>query len=163
MSASITVFLPKLPKRGWIPGRRRTWTAADLNTEIAKQGFAMTLDPFDPPAQAGYVLCTIGGVRSGFEFYADSIDAYQEAIDDMRGDRDFPYSEEQLELVARHDSVVQLTIHYREAEYASAAVAGACLAKMTGGTVLDEPVWKWYSGQQAIQWAREVVAKEQKR
>jgi len=159
MSAAITVFLPRLPKRGLIPGRRRGWTVAQLNQEIAAAGFDVKLRPFDTEKQGGYVLCTIGGARSGFEYYADSIDAYQEVIDDMRDDGDFPYSEEDLTVISRHASVVQMVIHYRPREYAAAAIAAACLAKMVGGTVLDEPVWKWSSGHEALAWARDVFAK----
>ena len=158
MSAEITVFLPRLPKRGIWPWSRRTWTAAELNREIAAAGFDMRLDDFRPETQTGYVPCTIQGVRSGFEFYSDSIEEYLSLVDEMRDDSDFPYSDADLELVKRHASVVQLSTHWRPREYAAAAVAAACLARMTGGTVLDEPPWKWYAGDAAIAWARKAVA-----
>jgi hypothetical protein len=157
MSAEITIFLPALPKRGWF--RRRAWTCTQLNEQIAADGFDMKLDDFDPEKQAGYVICRIESTRSGFEYYADSIDAYREAVEEMRGDDDFPYSGDDLSLIEHSASVVQLSIHWRPYENAAAAIAAACLARMTGGTVLDEPPWKWYSGDAAREWARDVLTR----
>jgi hypothetical protein len=149
MSAAITIFIPKL---------RKSWTSAQLNHEIARAGFPVVLESFDPARQSGYVPAMVDGVRSGFEFYSDDVEAYLESVEDMRDDRDFPYSEEDLGRVAAHESVVQLIIHYRPREYAAAAVTAAALAALTGGLALDEPVWKWVSGDEALAWARDVYA-----
>jgi hypothetical protein len=158
MSAAITIFLPRPIRRGFLLFRRNDWSAKQLNSAIAAAGFDLQLDEFDPASHVGHLPCTVEGNECGFEYYPDSIEAYLEAVEDLREEEgdEFPYSEEDLSTVRRHRSAVQLVIHYRPREYSAAAATAACLAKMTGGVVLDEPVWKWYRGAAAIAWGRNV-------
>ena len=73
----------------------------------------------------------------------------------------FPVVLEQDEIrrIAGHDQAIQLVFSYRPRQVAAAAVAAASLAVLTSGLVLDGPSWTWYSGEDALAWARDVFAK----
>jgi hypothetical protein len=159
MSGTVTVFIPRLPRAGPWPWSPRSWTVSQLNAAIARDGFDMALDEFDTRSQVGTAHCTVGGLRTCFEYYEGPLRQYMRAVDEMREEDGFPYTDEELALVARHDRVVQLVLHWRPREHAAACITAASLARMSGGVALEEGIWRWYSGDEALAWARDADVK----
>jgi hypothetical protein len=147
MSIPLTVF---------VPAQHRKWTSGELLAEIKRNGFALELEPFDARKQRGAVPCKYRGIPCYFEYYRDSLEQYLEAVDEMRElePDDFPYTDEDLIRIRSHDHVVQLITHSSFRGRLAAVIAAGNLARLTGGWVLDEPVWKWNSGAEAIAWAQ---------
>lgn len=146
MSIPITIFIPA--------GAR--WSVSDLNAQLAAHGFPVQVDPFDPKKDFGYRPCVYDGHRCGFEYFFEPIDVYMESVEEMRECEpdDFPYSEGDIERVQRSAEVVQLVTHSGLRDRTAAVFVASCLAELTGGTLLDEPVWKWYDGEGLVAWAR---------
>jgi len=150
VSIPVTIFIPK--------GARK-WTSRDLNAKLASHGFPIQLHDFDPQRQTGFVPASFDGQQTGFEYFIEPIEAYLDSIEERRQfEADDPYSEEDLLRVRASRDVVQLVTHASSRGRAAAVVVASCIAELTDGWVLDEPVWRWHSSKNAVSWARDKAA-----
>lgn len=71
-----------------------------------------------------------------------------ESIEEMREYKpdDFPYSEQDLQRIQASSQVIQLVTHSSFRARAVSLIVGSCLAELTNGSLLDEPVWQWHDG-----------------
>ncbi len=154
MSIALSVFVPKASQ---------SWTSRDLQRTITSAGFTLELDTFDPRRQLGMTFCRYQGTRTGFEYSLDALQTYMRAVRELKKHEpnDFPYSEADLVLIRRHHHVVQLVTHSSSRARVAAVIVGACLAHLTGGVALNEPVWAWNSPDSAIPWARAMESEMQ--
>jgi hypothetical protein len=133
MSVDLMVYLP----RARMPAPA-TWASA-----IGEAGFETTeLDAhFDVDEHSGFLPCTLDGVESGFEYTSGPI----ESIDG-------------LELQETFDFSVTFTTHSDLRELACSAIAAAVLCSITNGVLVDPQADERVESDEAIAWAREMLA-----
>ena len=116
MSTDIQVFLQD----------SRVPTADDWNAAIKTEGFDLVLDPFDLRADDGYRPAFLKGEESGFEWYLSKVATMEE----MPG---FPFKA----FIGDCDLKAQLCFTSYANEEVASAIAGAVLAKLSGGYYWD--------------------------
>jgi hypothetical protein len=133
MSVDLMVYLP----------RARMPTPARWASAISEAGFeALTLDTeFDVDEHSGFLPCRMDGAESGFEYASGPI----ESIDG-------------LELPETFDFSVTLATHSDMRELACSVIAAAVLCSITDGVLVDPQADERVEAEDAIRWAREVLA-----
>jgi hypothetical protein len=117
----------------------RPWAEA-----IRAAGFSLILDEeFDVATHTGFLPCTMDGVVTGFEYFAD------EVTDETRADHGLPEG---------FDFSVTLTTHSDARELAASMIAAAVLATATAGKLDDPQAGETYEGEAALEWARDQLA-----
>jgi hypothetical protein len=138
MGAAIEVFLrnEKLP------------TVDVWNAAIAAEGFDVILDAFDPRSNDGYWPASLNGNESGFEWYLSEVAQMEEVPA-------YPFKG----FVGDCELRGQLCFSSHADEEAAAAIAGAVLAKLSGGYYRDaERDGRLLEGADAIAAAWKIVS-----
>src|SRR5438128_1170303 len=137
MGAAIQVFLrdSKVP------------TVGDWNAAIKTEGFDLVLDPFDLRTDDGYRPASLKGEESGFEWYLSQVAAMEEMPE--RSVKPF---------IGDCDLKAQLCFTSYANEETTSAIAGAVLAKLSGGYYWDpETDDRLLQGNDAIAAARKIA------
>src|SRR6185295_16852600 len=117
MGAAIQVFLRD----------KRLPTVAEWNAAIKAEGFDLVLDPFDIRTEDGYRPAMLHGQETGFEWYLSPI----ASLEELPG---FPFKAH----IGDSDLRASLSFSSQANEDVASAVAGAVLAKLSGGYYLDQ-------------------------
>jgi hypothetical protein len=125
--------------------RARMPDAAQWQQAIAAAGFALRLPgAVDLLSFSGRLACHDGKTACGFEYFCDNLD--QEWLQDL-----------QVELPAGYDCVVCLATQSSYDDAIASAIAGAALAALTGGALLEGGEPPLIPGGKALAWAKETV------
>jgi hypothetical protein len=137
MSAAIQVFIRD----------SRVPTVADWNAAIMAEGFDLVLDPFDLRTDDGYRPASLKGEESGFEWYLSQVATSEELPA-------FPFKA----FIGDCDLKAQLLFTSYANEDVASSIAGAVLAKLSGGYYWDpETDRRFLQGDDAIAAARKIV------
>ncbi len=140
MSATIQVFL----RNARLPSIDQ-WNAA-----IKAEGFDVVLDPFELRSDDGYLPAFLNGEESGFEWYLSSVAESEESPDYLF-----------KAFVGNCDLIAQLCFTSLANEEVTSAIAGAVLAKLSGGYYWDpETDKRFLQGNDAIVAARRIAAQK---
>ncbi|MDB6027795.1 MAG: hypothetical protein JWM68_4018 [Verrucomicrobiales bacterium] len=137
MSSAVQVFLHDA----------RVPTVDEWNAAIKAEGFDLVLDSSDLRDDDGYLPALLKGQESGFEWYLSDVTTAEE-------DPQFPFKA----FIGDCDRKAQLCFTSHADEDVTASIAGAVLAKLTGGYYWDpETDRKFLRGEEAIAAARTAV------
>lgn len=137
MSAAINVFL----RDAHVP------TVNEWNAAIKAEGFDLILESFDLRSEDGYRPATLKGKESGFEWYLSPIATAEEHPQ-------YPFKAH----VGDCDLRAQLCFTSHAEEEKVASIAGAVLAKLTGGYYWDaETDNRFLQADEAIAAARKLI------
>jgi hypothetical protein len=137
MGAAIQVFLQdsKVP------------TVGDWNAAIKAEAFDLVLNPFDLRADDGYRPAFLKGEESGFEWYLSQVATMAEMPERPA-----------KPLIGNCDLRAQLCFTSYANEEAASAIAGAVLAKLSGGYYWDpETDDRFLQGDDAVAAARKIA------
>jgi hypothetical protein len=140
MGAAIRVFL----------SRSRVPTVADWNAALQREGLDVIIDPFSLLSEDGYRPAFLKGEESGFEWYLSEVSESEETPD-------YPFKA----FVRNCDLRAQLCFTSQANEEVVSAIAGAVLAKLSGGYYWDpETDERFFQNEEAIAVARKVATEK---
>jgi len=118
-------------------------TTSQWKAEIINENFPVELDDdFNPLTFSGFLPCPVNGEISGFEYYSSPLDAniLKELNTSVPLDFDITFSTGNYPL-----------------ELISALATASCLAKLTGGILVDFQTGQQVNSTEAVSWAKALL------
>lgn len=119
-------------------------TPQEWQSAITATGFPVSMDTdFDVKEFKGFLPCTYKELPAGFEYYYSKVE---------------PHDLREIGVPESLPIQIALVTHSNFAELATSTIAAAVLANITDGLLVDTEEGKTYNGNEALTWAKQIVA-----